>query len=131
MDCPCHSNQTYESCCQPFHENKAFPSTPLLLMRSRYSAYALKMPDYIIETTYEKSPLFDADFKFWKKSIMEFCDSTLFMGLTIFNHQEEKEEGWVTFRAHLFRNHQDVSFIEKSHFIKVDEKWYYDQPEHD
>lgn len=47
--CPCHSGKAYADCCQPLHSGQAAPDAERL-MRSRYSAYVLKMPDYILAT---------------------------------------------------------------------------------
>lgn len=50
--CPCGSRKVFSQCCQPFHEGKALPPTAEALMRSRYSAYATKNVDYIVDTTH-------------------------------------------------------------------------------
>lgn len=44
--CPCGSNKTYRQCCEPLH-NGAPAHGAEALMRSRYSAFALNLPDYI------------------------------------------------------------------------------------
>ena len=49
--CPCQSQQPYENCCQPYHEQSKQPKTAEQLMRSRYAAYVLQQIDYIIKTT--------------------------------------------------------------------------------
>jgi SEC-C motif-containing protein len=48
--CPCGSKKPYAECCQPFHQGEAFPATAEQLMRSRYSAYALHLKDYLLQT---------------------------------------------------------------------------------
>lgn len=50
-NCPCCSGMNYEECCQPFHQGEIAP-TAEKLMRSRYCAYALCIPAYLIQTTY-------------------------------------------------------------------------------
>ncbi len=47
LPCPCGSGLKYKKCCQKYHKG-ALPSTALLLMKSRYSAYALGLADYIM-----------------------------------------------------------------------------------
>jgi len=47
--CRCYSGKPYAACCQPLHDGLAAPDAERL-MRSRYSAYALKLPDYILHT---------------------------------------------------------------------------------
>jgi len=45
--CPCCSNRSFSECCEPFLVGKKIPGTPEELMRSRYSAYATGLVDYI------------------------------------------------------------------------------------
>ncbi len=50
-NCACCSGKIYSECCQPFHEG--IPATTAeKLMRSRYCAYALCLPQYLMDTTY-------------------------------------------------------------------------------
>ena len=114
MRCPCHSGKLYETCCAPYHQGAPAP-TPLALMRSRYSGYALKKIDYIIETTHPSLAIRT------KEEIAQFCNETSFDGLDIL----EAEGDDVIFRAHLSKGGKDASFTEKSHFKKVDGKWKY------
>jgi SEC-C motif-containing protein len=116
MMCPCFSGKPYDQCCGPYHAGAPVP-TPLSLMRSRYSGYALKKIDYIIETTH---PILRKSSKN-REEIAKFSDETSFDGLDIL----EAEDDNVTLRAHLSRNGKDISFTEKSHFEKVDGKWKY------
>jgi SEC-C motif domain protein len=122
MQCPCRSVLDYEKCCGPYHAGLAAPS-PLTLMRSRYSGYALKKIDYIIATTH---PILQQHpFAKWKQEIALFCDQTSFDGLDILEVIEGAEEGFVTFKAHLSQQGKDCSFTEKSRFEKKDGKWFY------
>lgn len=124
MNCPCHSGKSYESCCASFHRGKE-PSSALELMRSRYSAYALSLVDYILKTTHPSH----SDCKKARakriKEIEAFCKNTQFANLTILEVCERGNWAQVTFKAHLFQNHKDVSFQEKSSFEKVDGRWLY------
>jgi len=47
--CPCSSGLPYAECCGPLHSGEA-AATALDLMRSRFSAYALALPDYLLST---------------------------------------------------------------------------------
>ncbi|MCI5052677.1 MAG: SEC-C domain-containing protein [Simkaniaceae bacterium] len=111
MLCPCHSQKEYKECCQPYHNGTPAPS-PLKLMRSRYSAYALGLVDYILSTQIEKvSPT----------SIKQFCAQTSFDGLEILDHGPD----WVKFHATLSQQGQDVSFTEHSLFKRINNRLYY------
>ena len=48
--CLCGSNITYGECCQPFHTAQKIPTTAEALMRSRYTAYALRDGAYLQAT---------------------------------------------------------------------------------
>ncbi len=124
MLCPCRSGKPYEVCCQPFHSGKG-PDTALQLMRSRFAAYALCMPDYIIHTTHPASPQFCHDTNEWAQKITEFSSLTEFKDLEILGSQESDSFATVTFVAHLFQDNKDVSFTERSYFEKVKGKWLY------
>lgn len=106
--CPCHSGLPYDCCCKKFHKGQK-PTTPLELMRSRYSAYALNLSDYIIQTTH---PSLREPLPYWKESILEFSKNTSFEGLEILEHTPTT----VTFKAKLSQQGHDISFTEKSTF---------------
>ena len=120
MKCPCHSGKLYAECCAPYHNGQK-PPTPLALMRSRYSAYALGNASYIISTTHPDHPDSSLPSLQRKQQIKNFCRNTQFKGLDIL----ETEGATVTFRAHLFQKGQDASFTEKSEFAKIEDRWYY------
>jgi len=124
MLCPCGTGKSYIECCKPFHEGR-LPDTALLLMRSRYSAYALSLPVYIMETTHPKNAQFSEDQDSWAQDIEEFCLHTKFHKLEILDAEDGKPFATVTFTAHLSQNKQDASFTERSAFEKVDGKWLY------
>lgn len=124
VGCPCWSGQPYTSCCQPYHLGEK-PATAEALMRSRYSAYAKGLPDYIRLTTDVNNPRFSKDWKKWKKDILLFSSQTHFQGLEILESMEKENEAWVTFHAILSQNERDCSFKEKSYFIKIDGMWLY------
>jgi len=122
--CPCGSKRRYQQCCQKYHEGYP-PEHALCLMRSRYCAYALQLADYIISTTDRSNPSYSSDKKKWREDILQFCRSTHFERLEILEFVDGMEEATVTFRAFLKQGLNDVSFSEKSHFVKVEGKWLY------
>jgi SEC-C motif domain protein len=125
MKCPCHSHQPYEACCKRYHDG-ALAENALILMRSRYSAYALQLVDYIIRTTagHANRP----DIRRWKKEIETFSQTTDFIGLEIIDFTEKSDRASVTFRAILKQNQRDTSFSETSLFVKKNNQWYYREP---
>ncbi|MEO1922885.1 MAG: YchJ family metal-binding protein [Nautiliaceae bacterium] len=116
--CPCGSGKKYKECCYKWHKISKAPNA-LLLMKSRYSAYALGDADYIIKTTHSGSPHYEKDIKAWKKSIKNFSESE-FKKLEIVEYKNEGKKAFVKFKAYI----DDFIMEEESFFVKED-KWYY------
>ncbi|MFY4807423.1 YchJ family protein [Aliarcobacter butzleri] len=123
--CLCGSLKKYKKCCKIFHDNIKKPSNALELMKSRFSAYAFEQSEYIIKTTYKDNPDFSTNISVWKEEIEMFSKNTNFEKLEILNFEESEFEAFVTFKATLFQNNNDISFIEKSRFKKLDGIWLY------
>lgn len=119
--CPCHSGKKYKQCCAPYHKG-ILPATALLLMRTRYSAYALGLADYLMTTTHPDNPDFTPDTAEWKKEILEFCRTTRFLELKIIDFIDGESEAFVTFEAIL--DHGSIK--EKSRFLKAGGRWLYE-----
>ncbi|MBP7226410.1 MAG: SEC-C domain-containing protein [Aliarcobacter sp.] len=124
-NCPCGSLIKYKKCCKPFHEDIKTPINALELMKSRYCAYAIEKSEYIILTTHQNNRDFNTDTKVWNNDILDFSRNTKFEKLEILEFIDGQTESFVTFKANITQNKQDVSFIEKSRFIKENGKWQY------
>ncbi|MFA6119172.1 MAG: YchJ family metal-binding protein [Parachlamydiales bacterium] len=94
-------------------------------MRSRFSAYALGLVEYIIKTSHPDNPCFKKDLKTLTKEIKEFCKNTSFENLEILDFEENHKNAFVTFIAYLKSSNSDISFSEISHFEKLNGKWLY------
>lgn len=119
--CPCHSGEKYKKCCQPYHRG-ILPSNALKLMRSRYSAYALNLSDYIIQTTHPNNPDYTDKIDEWERSIQGFIQNTRFLGLKINEFIDGETVAYVTFEACL----DSGLFKEKSRFLKEKGRWLYE-----
>jgi len=122
--CPCYSGEKYKKCCQPYHKG-ILPSNALKLMRSRYSAFALDLAEYIMETTHPDNPDYTVETAQWGESIHAFSASADFTGLKIREFIDGENVAYVTFTAFL----GETAFTEKSRFYKVDGKWLYESGE--
>lgn len=122
--CPCCSGKSYQECCQPFHEGMV-PVHAVSLMRSRYSAYALGLADYIMETTDPANPSYMQDKTKWRKNILAFSKQTTFRKLEILSVQETEEAATVVFIAYLTKKKKDATFTEQSRFQKIGQQWFY------
>ena len=120
IPCPCGSQKKYKKCCAVYHKGALAPNA-LILMKSRYSAYATGNADYIIKTTHPENPDFTTERTSWKKDIDIFSKHTEFGGLKIIEFIDGEEEAYVTFEASL----SSGLLTEKSRFLKSDERWLY------
>ncbi len=121
--CPCTSKKPYDRCCGPFHAGTAVPETAELLMRSRFSAYALAKADYLIATRPEAKR---ADEN--REELTAYCKSVQAVGLKIVGKEKggrEDETGIVTFHASLQSNGRRTLHIETSTFARENGRWVY------
>lgn len=120
--CPCQSGQSYNLCCEPFHQGMALAPTPEALMRSRYSAFALADMDYLQKTM--KGP---AAQSFNKVECLQFASSVKWLGLTILSTQTLSDvRGLVEFDARFIAaDGKPESIHERSVFQKIEDAWYY------
>ncbi len=122
--CPCHSGKPYINCCKPFHDG-ALPESPTLLMRSRYSAYALSLAEYLIKTTHPHSPQYHSDVVAWKEDLKDCGQSHDYYALQIFSEEPGMPIAYVTFKAGIRIKEEDLSFIERSEFRFENGMWLY------
>ncbi len=126
--CPCKSGKNYRECCQPYHEG-APPENALLLMRSRYAAYARGLAEYIIATTHPTNPSWPTEHTQRTQEILQFSQKTIFENLKILSFVDGDVEAYVTFTAYLKQGAKDASFTEKSRFFKVNGRWLFAEGE--
>lgn len=122
--CPCNSNIEFELCCNQYISGNKLPETALLLMKSRYSAFATANADYLNKTSVSKQT---------SKDLATWAKSNTWKSLEILNTtqgQEIDSSGTVEFRV-LYNNSdkQLIEHLEKSTFIKNENQWMYDTGE--
>ena len=147
LTCPCQINPSanavsallsYKECCQIFHDNidktdgiKA--DSAERLMRSRYSAFVLVKPDYIVKTTVPaQQGLLDIE------SIESWATETDWAGLEIVKHTPKlgKRHAQVEFKAFYSTENGQQAHHELSTFVKIidkssdkqNERWYFLDP---
>ena len=125
--CLCSSGLDYSVCCRIYHKQEQI-ADPEALMRSRYSAYALGLSDYIIATTHPQHKDFSSDTQSWAKQLQIFMQQTYFYGLQVLAMQQvSPQQAHVIFKAFLSQGQVDVSFQEKSLFIFEKGRWLYQE----
>lgn len=72
--CPCLSGLTYDECCGVLHRGDAAPATAELLMRSRYSAFAVGDAAYLLRTwhpsTRPRTLTLDDDVRWYRLDVL-------------------------------------------------------------
>lgn len=117
MNCPCCSRKTYEECCKPFHTKEKFANSAEILMRSRFSAFAIPNGEYLMETTFPSKRKFHNT-----KDLQEWGEINVWTKLEIIKSNENR----VEFKAfYTDENGNPQVHHEDSKFQKFDERWYY------
>ena len=118
MRCPCGSGETYAGCCGRFHSGTAVAATAQLLMRSRYSAFAVGDTAYLHDTWDPASRPADIELDgavTW--TWLEIIDT---VGGGPFD-----VDGVVEFRAHYRALRGHAVRHERSRFVKKAGRWVY------
>lgn len=63
--CACGSGEPYAACCEPYHLGLRVASSAERLIRTRYSAFAYRLPVYIVNTTHPVNRDYRADTVEW------------------------------------------------------------------
>ncbi|WP_024795660.1 YchJ family protein [Tomitella biformata] len=125
--CPCGSGEQYELCCGRFHSarsggarsgGEAAAPTAAQLMRSRYSAFAVRDAAYLMRTWHPAT----------RPRSLELDDDTEWTRLTILNTTGGgllDAEGTVEFVAQYLSGGRRGRQHENSRFTRVDGAWVY------
>jgi SEC-C motif domain protein len=129
--CGCGSGSLYTACCKQYHQGPATAPSPLELLRSRYTAYAYRLPDYIMQTTHSSHEDFKSDkngANEWRRALLEFCDAYTFHSLepgeTVLL-EGEPQAALLQFTAHVKALSQRLTFNERSRFVFENNRWLY------
>lgn len=118
VNCPCLSGLPYDECCGPFHGGDAVAPTAERLMRSRYSAYALGFPAYLLGTWHPSTRpaelALDERLHWYRLDILGRTGGGML-----------DTTGTVEFRASYRIDSQPGSQHEVSRFVREGGRWYY------
>lgn len=113
--CPC-GGQSYNRCCAPYHQGAPAP-TAEALMRSRYSAYVLKLEPYLLATWHPDTRPASLDLA---------QDDTRWLGLAIKRHvADSATSAIVEFVARYKIDGRAHRLHEISRFVREDGQWFY------
>jgi SEC-C motif-containing protein len=128
LTCPCAARAPaappLQSCCGIYHAGQPAPSAEKL-MRSRYSAYALGLIDYLAATTLpaQQSALDLAGIRAWSTQ-------STWLGLEVGAHTllADGRHATVAFTAHWSDASGTHQHLEQSGFVKHGQRWYFLDP---
>ena len=121
--CPCGSNKAYAHCCEQFINYSLSPETAEQLMRSRFTAFYLNKPQYLLNTHHPSQRETDE-----LNAIAKEQASTQWIKLVI--HQTKLGQindltGIVEFSAFFNQEGQMFELRESSNFIQKNAQWFY------
>lgn len=119
--CPCGTGLSTEACCGRYHLGEPAP-TPEALMRSRYSAFALELNDYLMATWHAST----------RPAELRPDPHTQWKGLSIIKglpaFQETRSQaniGYVHFHAYFKERARWHRLEERSRFVFEHGRWWY------
>ena len=123
--CACGSTKPYNKCCGQIHRDpKAYAqATADKVVRARYTAYAKRVVEFIIQSTHPKHKSFQDDIAHWRKTIASDCFDDFELNKCEILDSSTQGEGdtevaTVRFLAHLRQrgSGERTTFIETSTF---------------
>ena len=116
--CPCGSGHPYAECCGRLHDGTATAGTAEQLMRSRYSAFAVGDPAYLLATWHSRT----------RPAALDLDPRIRWTGLEVLATTGGgllAAEGTVEFRAHSVVEGVVGAQHENSRFLREDGRWRY------
>lgn len=94
-------------------------------MRSRFSAFALGLGDYLVDTLSSSHEDRALDRPALVRALSRAKQTQRFLGLDILSTHIDGDRGEVVFHARIFERGADRSFTERSTFAREDGAWRY------
>ncbi len=125
--CPCTSGALYRACCAPYHQGKAEAPDAEALMRSRYSAFALKEVDYLWRTLHPDHPDRARPREEFVRELRGRASALKYPRLHVLDRRlaAPGDTAVVLFYARVFETGKDRSFVERSEFQHDGRGWRY------
>jgi SEC-C motif-containing protein len=114
--CPCGSSRAYADCCGRWHAGTPAPDAERL-MRSRYSAFVLQRPQYLLDTWHPHT----------RPATLELDEPGLkWLGLEVRSHRVTgPDTAEVDFVARSKVGGRAHRLHERSRFERIDGRWFY------
>ena len=115
--CYCGSGRPYAACCGRLHSGAENAASAEALMRSRYSAYVLKLEDYLLATWHPDTRPSELDLA---------ADGSKWLGLEVRKHAvQDDTHATVEFVARYRIAGRGYRLHEISRFVREDGRWFY------
>ncbi|MGJ9413554.1 YchJ family protein [Aeromicrobium sp. CF4.19] len=117
-DCPCGNSLPFQECCRPLHRQERLATTAEELMRSRYSAYAVRDDDHVFRTWHPRT----------RPEDVSTSQALRWQGLEVLATdagRESDDRGTVEFRARYATDSQRGVMHELSRFERRAGRWFY------
>ena len=116
--CACTSGKTFADCCRPALRGEREADSPVAMMRSRFSAFALGYADYLWRTIHASHPDRARPEAEVVRNFKRASRTMEYRALTILDSGPAPEAGHalVLFLARVFDRGRDLSFLERSEF---------------
>ncbi|MEZ5816834.1 MAG: YchJ family metal-binding protein [Hyphomicrobiaceae bacterium] len=118
MRCPCRKKSEtteYAECCGPFHRGTRAAPSAEALMRSRYSAFAMRNARYLLATWHPST----------RPQHVDFVPEEEWVQLRVLTAHESGDEATVEFVARSRRGGRVDSLHEASRFVREGGRWLY------
>ena len=119
MNCDCGNSRPYADCCGRYHAGPLHLQAPNAeaLMRSRYSAYARNLTEYLLDTWHAST----------RPSLLEPHPPGLrWLGLQVRSHlTQDADHATVEFVARSKLGGRAARLHETSRFVREQGRWYY------
>lgn len=122
--CPCNTGEIYGSCCGRYHLGymdplaPVWPASAVELMRSRYSAFAMMLPEYLLATWHPST----------RPEVLQLDEAIVWKNLEIVSTEAGgpfDKQGVVEFVARYALLGQREYQHEVSDFVREGGRWYY------
>lgn len=118
LSCPCGSALLYAQCCEPLHRGAVAPTVEAL-MRSRYSAYVLKLENYLLATWHART-------RPAALGLMAQQPAPRWLGLDVRRHAIDGNVAMVEFIArYRIGGGRAQRLHECSTFVRENGRWFY------
>ncbi|GCL61773.1 YchJ family protein [Pseudaquabacterium pictum] len=116
--CPCGLPARLSACCGRWHAGPLHLQAPdaAALMRSRYSAFVLRLADYLLATWHPRT----------RPPALDFEPGQRWLGLQVLAHQmQDADRATVAFVARSKLAGRAQVLAETSRFVREDGRWLY------